>query len=504
MNNNVFSISFIYILLSFILFYPSICSASSIKTSESIISLPIEADLKVLEDHLNDIVPQTLVQINEPSRVCGEAKYLKTKGIPRCRRDGYKISCKSQQIKIKVLPKIYCHIKGWIKRDGPILLSGKEKTLTFSFPIKAQVSTEAGIRETARASAVLTIHATPSIDKNWSISVDVTPQLTWSNQPTINLLNIVDLNIKNSVEPQLRKKIDLFIKKIPKLLAKLEIKEKIHSAWENIQEPIKIDRNSNTYFLFKPISASYSGFTIVNNILKATISAKGSTEIIVGNPTLNCKKTTLCKLNHIPHKQGTFHFNVPVSFSYKELLALSNTKFSNGYTIDMIKSSIPGILNISNPKIRKNNDGNISISAHITYDNRSPWLKAIDFFDWFDIDGEITFKGSPRIEKKRRYLVLDNLVYDSNTSSNLFDTVINVAELQAIKSHFSNLIHYAFGSKIDKHVIKANRALKQLSKGNINMSASLEVASIEDIHLQEEYIIIHTKLSGTVNANVGL
>ena len=51
-----------------------------------------------------------------------------------------------------------------------------------------------------------------------------------------------------------------FVKKVPKLLADLEMKEKVHTAWQEIQEPLKIDNDSETYLLFKPKSASYSGF----------------------------------------------------------------------------------------------------------------------------------------------------------------------------------------------------------------------------------------------------
>ncbi len=503
MYKNTYTLPFIVICLAFMLLSTHTLAKSTI-ASDSVITLPIEADLQVLEDHLNKSVPHLLTKFNEPKKICVEAKYLRTKGIPKCRRDGYKISCEDRWVKIKTLPKINCTIKGWVKRDGPISLSGKGKTLTFAFPLKAQVSTEAGIRETASASAVLYIHATPSIDEDWTVTVDVTHNFKWSKQPTVKVLNIMDFNIKNKIEPKLRKKMDLFAEKLPGLLAKLGIKEKIHSAWDTIQEPIKIDNKSNTYLIFRPKSASYSGFTIVDNILKMTIRTKGSTQIIVGKPSSQCKKTTLCHLDNIPHKKGEFNFNIPVSVSYEELLTLSSHTFSDTYSIDMLQSTIPGILKISNTKIQKSHDGHISISAHIAFDNRSSWLKTIDIFNWFDVEGEITFTGLPKIKKESRSLVLDNLLYDSNTNNDLFDVLVDAAELQAIKSHFSDLIKYKFGPKIDDNIMKANLALKQLSKGNINMSAFLEVASIENIRLHEEYITVNTKLSGTVKADVDL
>ncbi len=495
---------FICILASLILVFPSSGNAQVKTQMDSVITLPIQADLNMLEKYINDMVPNVLAEINEPNRVCVEPQYLKTKGIPKCRIDGYKISCKDRWVKIRTVPQIKCDVKGWVKRDGSISVSGEDKTLKFAFPIKAQVSTEAGISETADAAAILYIHATPTINKDWSVSVDIEPHFVWSKQPTVTLMEIIKVNIKNKVEPKLRSKMDAFVKKVPKLLADLNMKEKVHTVWQEIQEPLKIDNNSETYLLFKPQSASYSGFDIVDNVLQTTISAKGKTEIIVGEPNADYKKTKLCDLGSIDCQEGKFNFHLPVSVTYEELLEMTNRKLLNAYSIDLIKNTMPGVVRVSTPKIRKTSKGRISISAHINYDNRSKWLSMIDVFNWFDIEGEITFNGFPRIDKKTRCLMLDNLVYDSTTNNTLFDILLDTSELEPIQSYFSNLVIYEFGQKIDDGIIEANKAFKTFSKDDFNLSGSLEMASIEDIVLNEKHITINTKLSGKVNATIGL
>ncbi|MDQ7047085.1 MAG: DUF4403 family protein [Sulfurovum sp.] len=170
---------YIFMLVSFMLLSPTIVMASNKPLPNSVITVPIEVDLKVLENHLNTLVPNLLAEIEELNKVCVEAQYLKTKGIPKCRMDGYKISCKDRTIKIKTIPQINCDVRGWVKRDGRILLSGQGKTLHFTFPIKAQVSTEIGISGIAHASAVLHIQATPKINQDWSISLDITPHFVY-------------------------------------------------------------------------------------------------------------------------------------------------------------------------------------------------------------------------------------------------------------------------------------------------------------------------------------
>jgi len=479
-------------------------SANDQTEPESTITLPIQVDLKVLENYLNNLIPMHLADIDERNKVCVKPKYFKTKGIPKCRMKGLKVSCKTGWIKIRTVPKIKCNIKGWVKRDGRITVSGKDKTLRFAFPIKSQVTTKSYIQETANASAILYVDATPHINKDWSISLDISQDFTWSVKPTIMLLDFVKISIQDKVEPKIRKNLNKFVKKVPQLLADLNIRERVNSAWKEIQEPFKLDVDSETYLLFKPGSVSCSGFSIVDNCIKTTISAKGKTLILVGDPSEDCKKTELCDIGSIPHQEGKFMIHLPVAITYQELLEISSEKFREGYSIDMLKSVLPGILKVSAPKIEKSSAGKIRISAHINYDNRSQWLRTIDLFDWFDVDGEVTFIAAPRIDKQSRSLVLDHLVYDSTTSSDLFDLLVNAAQMDLLTTYVANLMKFDFGDKLDESIVKANESLEDFSKSDMNLSARLEMASIEDLMINEKEITIKTKLSGVVNANLDL
>jgi len=408
-------------------------------------------------------------------------------------------------IKIRTLPEIKCDIKGWVKRNGRITVSGEDETLKFAFPIRAKVSTDMGIRQTANAAAVFYIYATPNIHKDWSVSVDLDPHFVWSEKPTVTLLKKIKIDIQNKVEPELRKKMENFVQGVPDLLADLKMREKVNTVWNNIQEPLKINDKSETYLVFKPKSASYSGFKVVDNVLHATISAEGKTELILGKPENEYPKTQLCDLKSIHcQEEGKFNFDLPVSVTYQELLDMSNRNHTNTYSIDLMQYAIPGMMEITKPKLEKTSDGKISITAQINYDNRSKWLKKIDLFDWFDVEGKITFKGSPAIDKETKCLILDNLVYDSTTNNKLFDLLINTTELKPLQSYFANLIKFEFGQKIDDGINKANKALRKFSTNDVNISTHLQIASIEEVVLNDKHITFNTRLTGKVNASIGL
>lgn len=471
---------------------------------DSVITLPIEANLTALETYINDMVPEVLAKIDEPDRTCIQAQYLKTKGFPNCRIDGLKISCKSRTIKIRTFPKIKCDVDGWVKRNGRITVSGQDKTLKFAFPVKARVSTDLGILETANASAIFYVYATPKVHEDWRVTVDIAPHFVWSEKPTLTLLNTIKINIQDKVEPKLRKKIEDYVKKVPQLLASLNMKEKVNTVWQGLQDPIKIKDSSETYLVFKPKMASYSGFSIVDNVLRATVSAQGKTDIILGKPDTKHTKTQLCDLNSTTCEEGRFNFHLPVSITYKELLDLSKKNHFHTQTVDLARYALPGVVHISKPKIIKSGSSEISITAHLRYDNRSQWLKKIDLFNWFEAEGEITFKGTPRIDTKSRILLLDNLVYDSTTNNELFDALVHTSRLQPLQSYFSNLIQFEFGQKIDDDIANVNKAFKMISKDDMHLSSQLQVASIDNVIVNETYITFNTNLSGKVNASIGL
>jgi hypothetical protein len=492
--------AFLFLITSF----GTSAAAGEESESDSILILPIQANLKILENRLNNEMPELLADINEPNTVCIEAQWLKTKGIPKCRLDGLRVYCEDRWIKTKTTPEIRCDVKGWVKRNGNISVSGNGSTLKFAFPFKAQVSAKAIVQETADAAATIYVSATPRINNDWSIAVDVVQDFTWSERPNLELFGLIKVSIGSKVEPELRDRINKFAEKIPGILAELKLGEKVAATWSDVQNPIKINDAPEVYVLFNPKGVAYSGFNVENNILKTTLSIKGSTQVTLGKPTDSIQKTELSSLGKIPYQDGLFHFMLPTFVPYSELLAIANINFPNGYVTEIENGSIKGTLKISDPEIIKSNDGKLLISVSVSYDNRSNWLKAIDIFNWLDFNGVLTFKGIPYIDTSARTLAIDNLEYDSSTSSKLFDALVGVAGIKVVRNHLARQIVFAYGPKLDDGVANANKALNITTKDGVKVSASLQNAAIEKLSVNDSNLRIETKLSGTVSASIGL
>lgn len=488
----------------FVFLSPSTINANVHNHDDSIITLPIQADLSVLEKYLNKYVPDDLAELDERGKECIKAQDIKVPTIPRCRMKGFKLSCKDWTTDLRATPKVKCDVKGWIKRDGRILVSGKGSTLTFAFPIKAQASADGYIYGTARASAVLYLDAKIRFNKDWTMSIDVEHDFRWSSKPMLKLFDLFKINIKRVIEPKLRKRMDKFAKRVPSILEKLDLKGRMAEVWEDVQEPFKIDDDRETYLLFRPEVAACSQIEIVDQVLKNTISAKGKTQIFLGEPPVDYNKTKLTDLELICYQKGMFNFDLPVIVTYDELLARTNKKHPNGYVLDMSESVVPGILKITNPRIKKGEEGKIKISAKVTYDNRDEWLKSLDKFNWFDVKGEITFTAIPRIDQKTSSLVFDDIVYDSITNSDLFDILIDASELAPIQYYFESIVQYDYSKRIEKGVKKANKALNSVYHDDINVTGRLKEATIQEIIVNEDSLTLNTHLSGILDANAGL
>ena len=468
---------------------------------KSTIILPLESNLTQLETYLNNTIPTVLSEVHDINRVCLKPQYIKTDAIPKCRRDGFKISCEKQSLNIKTTPEIRCDIKGWVKRDGNLSLRGEGNTLTFSFPIKSQITVKSHVDATAIAAATLYINTIPYIRKDWSIGLDVKVSYVWSKKPTITLLNGIDISIQNRVEEKLKKRLDVLVKKIPQRLNRLELKKRVQKIWDKVQKPIKVDKHSESYLVFKPDAISYSGFRVIGNLLQTTLRIEGKTNIILGHEPSISHLVPLKNLQNIPHQKGKFRFHLPIALTYQELMTRINTKYKDGYSIDLSENVLSGVLKLTKPNLKKNPTGELCLTATLHYKSSNTFMS--------DIRGKILIQGTPTIDVSTQTIVFKNLNYQSQTDSQAFDTLINLTDNTLLKPYLHQLMQISLNPTLQKGLDKANKALRTFSDKKEKdmgfvLKATLKKASVKKLEIDETKLILYSKMSGTIKAIVHL
>jgi hypothetical protein len=417
---------------------------------------------------------------------------------------GIKIYCDDTWIKTKVSPDIHCDVNGWVNRNGNVGLSGSGQSLQVSVPIASSVSAKAaGISETADAKATIFATITPDITPEWNVSAAVSPDMRWDQRPTLKLLGLIEITIGSKVEPKLREKMNEFAATVPQLLAELNVRSMVQEAWFKIQEPFQISNSPAAYLVFQPKSVGFSGIAINDNIMNAQVSISGSTEVVVGNKP-NVQPVPLQQLQKIGQSEGSFSFKVPAFVTFAEIERAAKSQFPEGFSTQVEDLTLKGTLSIDNLKVGHLEDGKLSLSIDVDYDNRSDFVRWVDVFDWFNTSGKITFAAVPKIDTAKDVIYVDDLELHSETNNNLVDTLVGISQLPILRGFISDSVKYDYSGDLKEGIAAANKAMNVEFEDGVKLSGNLVAAGIEEISVLEKGLSISATAGGTVIVDVGL
>lgn len=140
----------------------------------SSIGLPVHLPLDVLERAINEAVPATLWQIDEPGKTCVPAQRIKL-----------------FKSRVKITPDLKCRIVGEASR-GPIRLSGRQGRIRVEMPVSAEVRAQdiGGIikQETATATALVTAELRPMLTPQGRLTARIQLDYDWQKEPGVTLL----------------------------------------------------------------------------------------------------------------------------------------------------------------------------------------------------------------------------------------------------------------------------------------------------------------------------
>ncbi|MES0042235.1 DUF4403 family protein [Mesorhizobium sp. M0091] len=467
-------------------------------TPSSYVTVPILANLPAIEERINAEVPDLLADLSQSNVICIPAQKAKYK-YP-CFR-GIKIySCEGWTY---VSPEVKCDVSGWVKRNGRIRLSGAAGTLHVSFPIAAQVTAKAGVSETANAKATIIADITPIITPDWNVGAQVVPGFTWDMRPTLELFGFIKITIGDKVEPKLHDKLNELAAKLPALLADLKVRENVEKAWSSIQDPIKLSDNPVASLMFEPSLIGFSGISIEDKVLRTQVTMAGSTRLALGSITAPATKVPLPQLTSTPVGDGLFRFQLPIVVPYSEIIRAAQQKFPNGYKTELKDENFSGTLSLSSPAISRRDDGRLLIAIDLAYDDRSAWLRWIDYFSWFDTEGRVEFSALPVIDEQAKTLFVKELSIESDTNNQLVDTVTSIASLPLVRDYVASLSSYSYGDDLRKGVEHANKALNVDIADKVKLLGTMASAKVSNLDIAADHISLDANLEGQIRIEAG-
>jgi hypothetical protein len=466
--------------------------------ASSRISVPVRINLSTAEDALNAAVPQRLVQINENNRVCIPAKRVKYK-YP-CFRGWKWYSCDGWT---KGTPEIKCDVDGWVDRNGPIQLTGQGDSLRIEVPIRAKVSAKAaGVSETAEAAVRIGVTATPTLTPDWKVRASLHPDLSWDKKPTLRLFNLVDVTITSHVEPRLREELHSLLSEASDVIGKLDVRSPAAGAWLAMQQPIALSTAPPSYLQVDPVSIGYSGLSTKDDVLQATVSLAARTAVHLGTPPAAGEPTPLPDVSLGETTPSGFHFVVPLALPYAELLAAANLKFPEGYHTTIDDGPVRGDLELSTPRLSSPADGSLRMEIDAKFDDRGRFVRTIDLFDWFDTEGTFQFVVEPYLDADRHTLGVRDLRLASDTDNELVDTLVQIANLPAIRARIAAMATYSYADEVGAALTAANGAIASHELPGIRLTGGVESGGVRSLKVLRDRLVLDLAAEGQLQVEV--
>ena len=283
---------------------PRATDAIAIPPQDSVIAVPVTANLAGLAAALEREVPRTLFQIDKPDQVCVASKKVKVAFV-----------------KVKT-PTLKCDIVGAVTR-GKLRFVGRGQDILVTFPVHAVVHARdiGGVlkQETATADAAASARLHLTLDSNWNPRGKVDLKYSWTDAPHIDFLG-QRIELTRQADRELQKVVARLERRLPAELGKLKLRAQIEKLWAKAFTALELNHaNPPVWMRITPQQLQYGGYSLSGTRLSLKLGMKARTETFVGDRPADPPAIALPPMAKLDEKPGRLAFFIPVIADYKQL-----------------------------------------------------------------------------------------------------------------------------------------------------------------------------------------
>lgn len=283
---------------------PRATDAIAVPPQDSVIAVPVTADLKGLAAALEQEMPRTLYRIDKPRQVCVASKRVKVAFV-----------------KLKT-PTVRCDITGTVTR-GSLRFSGRGEDIVVSFPVHAEVRARdiGGIlkQETATADARASARMRISLDSEWNPIGKVDLDYRWTDAPHVDFLG-QRIEFREQADRELGKVVARLERTLPRELGKLKLRRRIETLWGKAFTSLELNHaDPPVWIRVTPHQLQYGGYSLSGTRLSLRLGMKARTETFVGNRPADPARLPLPPLAKLAETPGRLMFFIPVIADYEQL-----------------------------------------------------------------------------------------------------------------------------------------------------------------------------------------
>ena len=376
-----------------------------------------------------------------------------------------------------------CDVWGYVERTGPVSLYGRGDRVYGSVPIHGALEGQGANRFTARihggaeASATVEAEARPELKRDWSLDLNFSDGLRWSEPPILHVLGR-DIPLAKFAEPRIRAQLGHVRARALAAARRLDLHDKAATAWRHAFEPVQLSDNPEIWLQLTPQSAAFAGVRADSRVLWGSLQLAGSAETFVGQRPPAVTATSLPALGRDVSDPGHFDVILPVRIGYDAIKdritqAMASVSPVAGMAVkDVDVYPLSGKLVI----------GLLIAKASDTNAGAGEWLY---------------LSGAPQVDADGHAVRLTDL--GAATDNGELAPVID-----AITGELRDKISIDYGVAYQNLLSAANGKLTRPLKDGFHMAGHLNSAKLERVYLTADGIEIALRARGELKITYGM
>ncbi len=418
----------------------------SLKKEVSYITLPIELQVKNIEDQINQQFSGLIYDDN---------------------------SFKDDDLKLKI----------W-KQDNIRFRSKGQGVFEFEVPLKIWVEKQVKVLGLSQTPAtqfeiVTKFSSKPYISSQWELKTLTNAEgFRFISEPKLHLAGIsipitsIVSSILDNYQASIARMIDETVSK------QIDIKRPVLEVWNKLKEPNQVSTEYNIWTQVEPQDVLMTELITNDKLIRTSVAIKAIINSSVGKSNIQVRQSTelppLKFVNSLPSGFGIYLYNL-ITFSEAEkivnqLYRGEKYSFTGGRQIDVLGVKIYG------------GDKNKLVIQIMTSG---------------DLRGTIFLKGDPVYDIKRRELVLRNTEFDLKTRD-----ILKKAAVWAIEGNLEKSIENDFGIPVDPIFEMAKSSVDEFFntdfKGGFKLTGGVKEILPLGVSLQPEGLMTTVEIKGNL------
>ena len=443
----------------------------------SSLDVPVYIDMADLSSLLDAQIPHRLWQIDVPDAVCAPPQHVSLFGS-----------------RLAITPKLHCHIRGSVVR-GPITLRGSGRTLVADVPILAHVDADriAGVVNThADGQTMVHVWCSFAITRDWQPHGSVALSYDWTVPPAITLLG-QRITITDKADERLKPVIAQVSRKLPDMLARLGLRDKLAGQWRKGFAVIKLNpRNPEVWMRVVPQKLSYRGYNIEGNRLRLNLGLVALTQAVVGPRPADPVAAPLPDMADAPALDNRVHLFVPVSADYAALVPVLARALAKRSARPF---TLPGLgavdARFDRIEVFGASHGRLAVGADVVATPRNGVAPAMQ--------GRIWFAGRPFNAPDSQVVHFSDLSVSGNTSDASGALLVAIGNSPGFADAIADALTQDFTRDYRNLESKIQRAVADRPQGNLRIVARIEQVHNETIAAYADGLFMPVRITGQAN-----